>query len=204
MKRHGSKNRHSWGGVYILVAVGVSFCFWDCLSRGEPSVSATIRNLVLIWGAPLATGLAVWRSIVAQWQSEAAQKQVEVTQAGLLSNRYQRAVEMIGNNLISVRLGGIQALRNIALEHSDEYQQEVRDLLAAYYSSHGSEGSEGSEGRTGRVGRVAAGRVAEMLPSATEKRARQREEREERERQLEEQERQKAILAIDEHEKRLS
>ena len=151
MKRHGSKNRHSWGGVYILVAVGVSFCFWDGLSRGEPSVSATIRNLVLIWGAPLATGLAVWRSIVAQWQSEAAQKQVEVTQAGLLSNRYQRAVEMIGNNLISVRLGGIQALRNIALEHSDEYQQEVRDLLAAYYSSHGSEGSEG-DGQGGQGG----------------------------------------------------
>ena len=190
MKRHGSKNRHSWGGVYILVAVGVSFCFWDCLSRGEPSVSATIRNLVLIWGAPLATGLAVWRSIVAQWQSEAAQKQVEVTQAGLLSNRYQRAVEMIGNNLISVRLGGIQALRNIALEHSDEYQQEVRDLLAAYYSSHG------SEGRTTRVG-------GHLLPDSTEQRASQREEREQRESQLEEQERQKAILAIDEHEKRL-
>ena len=166
--------------LYVPVAVGVSFCFWDCLSRGEPSVSATIRNLVLIWGAPLATGLAVWRSIVAQWQSEAAQKQVEVTQAGLLSNRYQRAVEMIGNNLISVRLGGIQALRNIALEHSDEYQQEVRDLLAAYYSSHG------SEGRTTRVG-------VGMLSNPTEQRASQ----------LEEQERQKAILAIDEHEKRL-
>ena len=101
---------------------------------------------------------------------------------------------MIGNNLISVRLGGIQALRNIALEHSDEYQQEVRDLLAAYYSSHG------SEGRTIRTGKG-------MLAEPTAHRARQleeREEREQRESQLEEEERQKAILAIDEHEKRLS
>ena len=113
--------------LYVPVAVGVSFCFWDCLSRGEPSVSATIRNLVLIWGAPLATGLAVWRSIVAQWQVEAAQ-------AGLLSARYQRAVEMLGHELVSIRRGGIKALANLAIEYPDEYKREVEGLLHLYES----------------------------------------------------------------------
>ena len=125
--------------VYVLVAAGVSLYFWDDLSKGEPSVSATIRNLALFWGAPLATGLAVWRSIVAQrqseaalQQSEAALKQAEVAQTGLLSNRYQRAVEMLGNDHASIRTGGVYALRNLAFEHPEEYQHEVLDLLEAF------------------------------------------------------------------------
>ena len=120
------------GVLYVLVAIGVSCCFWDDLhGQGYPA-SVTIRNLVLIWGAPLATVLAVWRSIVAQRQSEAAQRQAEVAQRGLLSGRYQRAVEMLGHDLVSVRIGGIHALRNLALEHYDEYQREVLELLEAY------------------------------------------------------------------------
>ena len=111
--------------VYVLAAVGVSFCFWDDFSEGEPSVSATIRNLVLIWGAPLATGLAVWRSMVAQ-------KQAEIAQRGLLSARYQRAVEMLGHDLIPIRIGGVHALHNLSLDYPDEYQEEVMDLLEVY------------------------------------------------------------------------
>ncbi len=118
--------------VYVIATVGFSFCFWDWFSRGEPSVSAIIRNLLLSWGAPLATGLAVWRSMVAQLQSEAAQKQAEIAQRGLLSNRYQRAVEMLGNDLGSIRIGGIHALVNLAREHPDEYQREVVQLLCVY------------------------------------------------------------------------
>ena len=110
---------------YVLAAGCVSFCLWDWLSRGEPSVSSTIRNLVLIWGAPLATGLAVWRSMVAQKQAETAQK-------GLLSDRYQRAVEMLGHDLDFIHVGGIYILRDIALEHPDEYWREVDALLKIY------------------------------------------------------------------------
>ena len=111
--------------LYVLAAGGVSFCFWEVFSKGEPSISATIRNLVLIWGAPLATGLAVWRSMVAQ-------KQVEIAQRGLLSDRYQRAVEMLGHDLASIRLGGILALENTALEHYKEYGEVVNKLLIAH------------------------------------------------------------------------
>ena len=110
---------------YVLAAGCVSFCLWDWLSRGEPSVSSTIRNLVLIWGAPLATGLAVWRSMVAQKQAETAQK-------GWLSDRYQRAVEMLGHDLDFIHVGGIYILRDIALEHPDEYWREVDALLKIY------------------------------------------------------------------------
>ena len=113
--------------LYILGAVAVSFCFWDDLHGQEHSASGTIRNLVLSWGAPLAAVLAVWRSIVAQ-------KQVEAAQAGLLSDRYQRAVEMLGHDLVSIRRGGIRALTNLEIEHPDEYKWEVEGLLDLYES----------------------------------------------------------------------
>ena len=112
--------------AYVLAAVGFSFCFWNALSEGEPSAVATIRNLVLIWGAPLATGLAVWRSMVAQQQAEIAQR-------GLLSDRYQRAVEMLSHDLDSMRIGGIHALVDLTREHPDEYKRKVVNLLCVYY-----------------------------------------------------------------------
>ena len=102
--------------VCIFVMGGLLICFWGDLDK--------LRNLVLIVGAPLAIGLAVWRSIVAQ-------KQAEVAQEGLLSNRHQRAVEMLGHKFTSVRIGGIRALRDLAVEHN-EYKREVLTLLNLY------------------------------------------------------------------------
>ena len=78
--------------IYVFVAIDVSVSFWDFFVKN----SETIRNLALGWGALLAIGLALWRSIVAHMQAEAAQKQAEIAQGGLLADRYQRAVEMLG------------------------------------------------------------------------------------------------------------
>ena len=114
------------GVLYVLVAVGVSYCFWGNLHVENHPPSATLRNLVLIWGAPLATGLAVWRSIVAQ-------KQAEIAQRSVLADRYQRTVEMLGHDLDSLRIGGIHALVDLAREHPDEYQRRVVKLLSIYY-----------------------------------------------------------------------
>lgn len=114
--------------IYVFVAVDVSYSFWDFFVKN----SETIRNLALSWGALLAIGLALWRSIVAQQQAAAAQQQAEIAQRVLLSNRYQRAVEMLGHDKPSIRIGGINALRNFALEQPDEYRGEVVELLTAH------------------------------------------------------------------------
>ena len=119
------------GSAVCVIVMGVlSLSFWDDLDM--------LRNLVLIWGTPLVIGLAIWRSVVAEKQVRVAQEQVEIAQRGLLSNRYQRAVEMLGHDLVSIRIGGIQSLRAIALEHN-EYQREVVNLLETYFmNSRGS------------------------------------------------------------------
>lgn len=112
--------------LYVLVVMGASWWFWDFLSEGELSASATIRNIVLAGGAPLAMLLAVWRSMVAQEQAELAQR-------GLLADLYQRAVEMLGHNFDSMRIGGIHALVDLVHEHPDEYKRKVVKLLKVYY-----------------------------------------------------------------------
>ena len=108
-----------------LAVVGALSCFWDALHMDGYPPSATIRNVFLTGGTPLAIGLAVWRSMVAQ-------RQVKVAQRGLLADRYQRAVEMTGHELASIRMGGIQALRELAFDHSDEYRWKVLNFLSAH------------------------------------------------------------------------
>ena len=115
--------------IYVFVAIDVSVSFWDFFVKN----SETIRNLALGWGALLAIGLALWRSMVAHMQAEAAQKQAEIAQGGLLADRYQRAVEMLGHDLDSMRIGGIHALVDLAREHPDEYKRKVVNLLQVYY-----------------------------------------------------------------------
>ena len=117
-----------WVVLSIIVLAGVASFFWDDLDK--------LRNLALIAGTPVAIFLAVWRSMVAQKQAEVAQKQaevaqkqLEVAQAGSVSARYQRAVEMLGHDRLPIRIGGINTLRDIALEHPNEYEREVGDLL---------------------------------------------------------------------------
>ena len=85
----------------------------DWLSNVE-SWSAIIRNIVLAAAAAIALPLAVWRSIVASRQADAAQSQADMAQCqsktaqrGLLNERYQKGAGMIGSEVLSVRLGGI-------------------------------------------------------------------------------------------------
>ena len=140
--------------VYTLVAVGVSWWLWDFLSEGE-SLSSALRNLVLIWGTFLAILLALWRSWVADKQVKVSQDQVEVAQVALLSARYQRAVEMLGHEGEAIRTGGIESLRDIALEH-DEYRPEVENLIGSYYMTSTSMGLTESRALDEAILRIAA------------------------------------------------
>ena len=104
--------------VILLVTAGVlSGVFWDWLSDGE-SGSTTVRNIGLVTGGVLAILLAAWRSIVAE--------------QSLLNERYQKGAEMLGNAVLSVRLGGIYALRRLAQEHSKQYHVQIMRLFCAF------------------------------------------------------------------------
>ena len=114
-------------GVVLALAAGIllSWWFWDDLRADQESLSATIRNLGLVIGGVIAILLAVWRSRVAERQADTAQR-------GLLNERYQKGAEMLGNAVLSVRLGGIYALQRLAEEHPEQYHVQIMRLFCAF------------------------------------------------------------------------
>ena len=130
-----SKRRWLWAGVAVLITICLVaipiVVFWDWLTHGE-SGSATIRNLGLVLAGIIALPLAIWRSIVAQKQANAAQRQSDTAQRSLLNERYQKAAEMLGSPVLPVRLGGIYALQSLADEHPKEFHVQAMRLLCSF------------------------------------------------------------------------
>ena len=120
-----------WVAVVILVtcwrcwlAIVLSWVFWDWLRDGE-SGSTTIRNIGLLIGAAIAMVLAVWRSRVAGRQAATAER-------GLLNDRFQKGAEMLGSDVLAVRIGGIYGLRHLAREHPQQYHVQVMRLFCSF------------------------------------------------------------------------
>ena len=126
-----------------LPAIWLAKYNWDWLrSAGngpEESNSTTLRNTGLLLGAVVAVILAMWRSSVAESQAKAAlhqavvaQTQANTAQESLRHDRYQRGAEMLGSDLLPVRLAGISALRRLAADYPKEYHLQVMELFCAF------------------------------------------------------------------------
>ena len=114
-----------WGLVYS----------WEWLQTGEAgreTGSTTVRNVGLLVAGVVALPLALWRSMVAQRQADAAQRQAVTAQQDLLNERYQRGAAMLGSKVLAVRLGGIYALERLAEEHPENYHIQNMRLLCAF------------------------------------------------------------------------
>ena len=138
--------------VVILLVVGgvLSSVFWGWLRSGAgtpESTSATIRNVSLLIGAAIALVFAVWRSWVAERQATTAQHQAETADRGLLNDRYQKAADMLGNSVLTARLGGIYALQGLAEQHPELYHVQTMRLLCAFLRNPPVDG-EGGNGQT--------------------------------------------------------
>ena len=125
--RHAVRSAWFWITIWVVLVVTavsvISIMYWDWLSI--ESNGSTIRNIVLVAAAMIALPLAIWRSTVAERQSETAQR-------SLLNERYQKGAEMLGSEVLSVRLGGIYALARLAREHPGDYHTQIMSLLCAF------------------------------------------------------------------------
>ncbi len=129
----------SWVLFVLLGAYLLATMYWDWLSVGEAngqtirkSGSELVRNLGLVIAAIIALPLAIWRSIVVERQAIASQRQAETALRSLLNERYQKGAEMLGSEVLSVRLGGIYALARLAREHPEEYHTQIMQLFCAF------------------------------------------------------------------------
>ena len=117
--------------VIFLTGIALSVVCWDWLNGGE-SGSTTIRNISIVIAGWIALPLAVWRARVADRQASAAQHQVDSAQQSLLNERYQKGAEMLGSEVLSVRMGGIYALERLAREHAEQYHIQIMALFCAF------------------------------------------------------------------------
>ena len=120
----------AWVLLVVIATSVISFLFWDDLKTEDHS--STIRNIVLAAAAIIALPLAIWRSIVAERQADAAQNQFKIAERDLLNERYQKGAEMLGNSRMSVRFGGINALERLGEEHPKDYHLLVMQLFCAF------------------------------------------------------------------------
>ena len=110
--------------------LGLAFWGWDWLRVTElnllpESKSTTIRNAGLVIAGALALVFAVWRGVLGQ-------RQAKIAQQGLSNERYQKGAEMLGSEVLAVRLGGIYALQRLAAEHPEQYHIQIMQLFCAY------------------------------------------------------------------------
>ena len=106
--------------------------FWEWVGSGNDSGSTTVRNIGLVLAGIEALIIAMWWSIVSGRQNEAAQQQSETGRRALLNDCHERAVELLANRVLAVRLGGIEALRRLAEEDPQHYHLPVVNQLCAF------------------------------------------------------------------------
>ena len=127
----------AWVTFVLTVTVWVSYDHWCWLSDGE-SGSTTVRNLGLMVAALIGLPIAIWRSVVAERQSETAQRR-------LMNERYQKGAEMLGSEVPSVRLGGIYDLTRLAREQPGDYHMQILSLLCAFVRNPPAYETDGSK-----------------------------------------------------------
>ena len=134
------KSWYFYAGLLVLLAVilpgvGVVIWKWDwlrALDQNKDSNSTTLGNVALIAAGVLALAFAAWRAKIADSQSRTAHRQADTAQRGFLNERYQKGAEMLGNDVLATRIGGIYALQRLAEDHPNEYHVQIMRLLCAY------------------------------------------------------------------------
>jgi len=123
------------GFIAVVFTIILSTCiFHDIKPNGEPPKSEIIRNYGLLI-------VAFWGAFLAVWRGQIADRQVKISERGLRNERYQRGAEMLGSEVISTRLGGLYALKRLALDHPEDYLDQIIKLIATFVR-HPSQGEK--------------------------------------------------------------
>ena len=115
------------GGVLALL-----FALWRALVATRQADAAQEQAIAAGTQAEIAkqqAETARQQVEIAQQQAETAQQtaqeQVEAAQKSLLSERSHRGTEMLGSNVLSVRVAGAHELHRLAEEHLEQYHVQV-------------------------------------------------------------------------------
>lgn len=140
---HPARSFTALVGITLLVEIIVLYACREHL--GLESLTPTkLRELVVILGGSAAVEFAVWRTWISERESATAHRR-------LLNERYQKGVEMLGDQVLTVRFGGVYALDRLAEEWPDLYHIQIMKTLCAFVR-HPTEISEGDRLSYDRAG----------------------------------------------------
>lgn len=136
-----------WGYVLLVAATMVyGALHWEALAgflRGTGSGASAqdipnhvlLRNLGLGLAAHIGMILAIWRA----WNLDV---QARVAREGLITERFLKATEQLGDSRPAVRLGAVHSLWRIGLDSSSQQDKRaVLDMLCAFVRSPGELGT---------------------------------------------------------------
>ena len=119
-----------WPAVASLLLFGVAFAAWRRGREPRATEPAVRRDWTQVITATTALGALIFTAL----SLRATQEQIEVAEQGQITDRYAKAVELLGtpgSEHFQVRLGGIYALERLAAD-SPRDQQTVVDVLSAF------------------------------------------------------------------------
>ena len=164
----------------LLALVGVGICVTYVIGVW-PSEGADvdwagrlerIRNVAIILGGIVALGLAYWRGKAADRQATAAQEQVDTmsrqidaaheqvraaqeqgqtTLQGQLNQQYEKGSEMLGSDVLAVRIGGIYNLQRLAEGDLRHYYIPIVRLFCAFVRNPPAETTDDSRDAAPRI-----------------------------------------------------
>ena len=121
----------AWKSILIVVAVLVAIAGLIVLFRYDSELAKFTAYL-------LGGGLLLWqvwtssqRAKAAEETAKAMQKTADTTEKGNIAERFKNAIEHLGHESPSVRMGSIYALHHIAQE-VDDYRERVFEILCAH------------------------------------------------------------------------
>lgn len=104
----------------------------------DQQLTAT-QSMIAVGAAALTLVLAVWRSLtakrqtdIANRQADTAARQAEAAEYGRRTDRYTTGVRMLGDELMMIRMGGLDLLAQLARDDSQRFGRAVCDTLAAF------------------------------------------------------------------------
>ena len=119
------------GEKSCLLLIGAILLFFSafvylCFKYPDPT-----RNLILLIAGLTGLYFLNRRTITAEQNTEAVQQSAVTAEKGLTTERFTRAIEQLTSEKLSIRLGGILGLRQIAFSHQEE-PDKIAQILCAF------------------------------------------------------------------------
>ena len=124
------KYRTFWGLPILLAASVGSFIWFFRKSLWVEMDQDAARNLILLIAGIIGWYFLSRRTKAAEQDAKTAQRNAITTEQGLTVERLTRAIEQLANKNLSIRLGGILGLEQIADTHGEERKKIARILVS--------------------------------------------------------------------------